>query len=145
MSQRAPDAHAIAIALVDLLRPMAARVSAARTLSAGKISILRHLAAHGRATTAELALVVRVSPQAVSLAAKELQGVDLIAREPDDEDRRKGWLVLTELGRQRLEEELLVSSRWLEEAVSTRLSPAEASVVADVVPLLRRLVSEPDA
>jgi DNA-binding MarR family transcriptional regulator len=50
----------------------------------------------------ELAVVVQVSPQAISLATRELERLKIVVRVPDSADRRRIWIELTELGRQEL-------------------------------------------
>lgn len=51
------DHRKLATAFIDALRPVAARMTSERTLSSGKVNVLRHLATYGRATTAELSRV----------------------------------------------------------------------------------------
>jgi DNA-binding MarR family transcriptional regulator len=86
----------------ETLHPLLSRVNAERRLSPGKLGVLRHLAEEGRARTSELAVVVQVSPQAISLATRELERLKIVVRVPDSADRRRIWIELTELGRQEL-------------------------------------------
>lgn len=125
--------------LVAALRPISRRLNTSSTFSPGKMGILGHLAVHGRATTTELAAVIRVSPQAVSLAARELEAMGLLERLPDTEDRRRTWIELTEAGRQRLARERAVGLEWLETAISTRLTADERKALEAVIPLLQKL------
>lgn len=135
--------NTISLSLVEAIRPISRRLNSASTFSPGKLGILGHLARHGRATTTELAAIIRVTPQAVSLAARELEDMSLVGRAPDAEDRRRTWIELTEAGRQRLARERAAGLEWLEEAISTRLTQQEQQSLETLIPLLRKL--EPEA
>ena len=104
--------------------------------------MLRHLAEHGRATTSELAAVVQVSPQAISLAARELERLGFVVRVPDAEDRRRIWIELTDAGRQKLAQEFAAGHGWLDRAIVERLTPEERKTLEAVIPILRKLGSE---
>jgi hypothetical protein len=67
----------------ETLHPLLRRLNAERTISPGKMGVLRHLAEKGRATTSELAIVGQVSPQGISLAARELERSQFVVRVPD--------------------------------------------------------------
>jgi DNA-binding MarR family transcriptional regulator len=127
---------------IETLHPLLRRLNAERTLSPGKVGVLRHLSEHGRATTSELAAVVQVSPQAISLAVRELERLQFIARLPDAEDRRRTWIELTEAGRQKLARELSAGHGWLGQAIAERLTPEERKTLEAVIPVLRKLGSE---
>ncbi|KAA9135792.1 MarR family winged helix-turn-helix transcriptional regulator [Microbacterium caowuchunii] len=130
---------ALATELLEALRPLSDRLAAVRTLSAGKIGILRQLAIRGRATTSDLAGEVRVSQQAVSLAARELEELGYLARSPDPDDRRRTWLSLSEAGHRRLADELAAGSSWLAAAIEDSLTAAQRRELAAAVPALRAL------
>ncbi|WP_166874152.1 MULTISPECIES: MarR family transcriptional regulator [unclassified Salinibacterium] len=129
-------------ALFETLHPLLRRLTLERTLSPGKVGVLRHLAEHGRATTSELATVVHISPQAISLAARELERLRLVVRVPDAEDRRRTWIELTDVGRQKLAQELAAAQGWLDQAIAERLTPDERTALKAVIPILRKLGSE---
>lgn len=132
----------ISVSLVEALRPISRRLNAASTFSAGKLGILAHLARHGRSTTTELAAIIRVTPQAVSLAARELEELGLLGRVPDADDRRRTWIELTEAGRQRLAQERAAGLEWLDEAISARLTAEEQLSLETLIALLRKLNPE---
>ncbi|MFB9074782.1 MarR family winged helix-turn-helix transcriptional regulator [Citricoccus parietis] len=113
-----------------------------RTLSPGKVGILRHVAENGRASTAELAVKVQVSPQAISLAARELEALGLVERIPDVTDRRRSWIHPTEAGRLKLAEETRTGRAWLYEVVRERLTPEELQSLVSAIPVLRKLTTE---
>jgi DNA-binding MarR family transcriptional regulator len=129
--------------LLEALLPILGRIHRERTLSPGKVGILRHLARHGRAGTAELATAVQVSPQAVSLATRELEAMGLVERIPDDGDRRRSWIQATEAGRLALAEETRAGRSWLQVAVREHLSAAERQTLASAIPVLAKLTAEP--
>jgi DNA-binding MarR family transcriptional regulator len=106
------------------------------------MGVLRHPAEEGRATTSELAAVVHVSPQAISLAAREFERLQFIVRVPDTEDHRRTWIDLTAVGRQQLEQELAAGHAWLDRAVTKRLTSEERRVLEAAIPILRKLSSE---
>jgi DNA-binding MarR family transcriptional regulator len=126
----------------ETLHPLLRRLNAERTLSPGKLGVLRHLAEQGRATTSELAAVVQVSPQAISLAARELERLLFVVRVSDPEDRRRIWIELTDAGRQKLAQELAAGHAWLDRAVTERLTPEERKTLEAAIPVLRKLGSE---
>lgn len=134
--------NSVSLSLVEAIRPISRRLNSASTFSPGKLGILGHLARHGRATTTELAAIIRVTPQAVSLAARELEDLGLLGRVPDAEDRRRIWIELTDAGRRRLVQERAAGLEWLESAISTRLTPQEQYSLETLIPLLRKLDSE---
>jgi DNA-binding MarR family transcriptional regulator len=126
----------------ETLRPLLRRLNAERTLSPGKLGVLSYLAEHGRANTSELAAVVQVSPQAISLAARELERLQFVVRVPDAEDRRRAWIELTDAGRQKLARELAAGHAWLDRAIRERLTPEERKTLEAAIPVLRKLGSE---
>lgn len=131
--------------LMEALLPILARIHRERTLSPGKLGILRHLLRHGRAGTAELAAAVQVSPQAISLATRELDGLGLVERIPDEGDRRRTWIQATEAGRLAVAEETRAGRAWLQVAVLERLSPAERQTLVSAIPVLAKLTAEPSS
>lgn len=130
-------------AFFDALHPLLRRLANERTLSAGKIGVLRHLAHRGRATTSELATAVRVSPQGISLAARELERLGFVVRVPDEEDRRRTWIEITATGSQRLAEETMAGQLWLGQAIMERLTLEEQKTLETVIPILTKLGAEP--
>lgn len=129
----------LALALREALRPLWRRLNAQKTLSIGKVGVLTYLAEHGAATSSTLASVEKISPQAIATAVRELEGLGLLTRTPDDQDRRRVWIDLTEAGRERLALERSTGNAWLEQAVTERLTAEERELLESVVPLLRKL------
>ena len=127
----------------EALRPFLRRLISDKTLSLGKLGVLSHLSEHGRATSSELAIAQQISPQAITVAVRELEALKLVGRTPDQDDRRKIWIELTDSGRTRLEHELGAGNSWFDDAIATRLSEDEQATLRAAIPVLRRLTSEP--
>lgn len=127
---------------LETLLPLLRRVSAERGLSPGKLGALRFLSEQGRATTSELAFAERVSPQGMSLAVRELEGLGYVTRVPDGADRRRVWIEITEKGLEKLAQEFSAGYGWLDRAITQQLTPQERSVLEAVVPVLRKLGAE---
>lgn len=126
------------------LGPIALRLRRGHTLSLGKSGILNRLADHGPATASELAAAERITPQAVAMALKELEGLSYVTRVRDDADRRKIHVAITEQGRVVLRSDREDGTRWLTDAVDTRLDDADRAVLASAVTVLRKLVDDAD-
>lgn len=138
MSEGTPDPAAVR-EFMGVLYPLIATIRAERTLSPGKIGILHHLSVNGRATTAELAAAVQVSPQAISLSTRELEELQLISRIRDDEDRRRTWIVPTEAGAQTLAREVNAGEERITQAITERLSHEEREILVLAIPVLRKI------
>lgn len=142
MTSETPPESASVRELIDVLHPLLGRMRAERTLSPGKVGILHHLSQHGRATSAELAAAVRVSPQAISLSTREMEELAFIERVPDADDRRRTWIVLTDAGRLKLEEEARTGELWIGRAITERLTSGEREILSAAIPVLKKLGME---
>lgn len=129
--------------LRETLRPLLRRLSSERTISLGKMGVLGHLAEHGAATASALAAAERISPQAVTVAVRELETQGLVMRQHDDDDRRRIWVDLTAAGREKLEQERAAGLGWLDQAIGEKLTAQERGALEAVIPVLRKLVAEP--
>lgn len=127
---------------LQTLYPLSVRLSAKRTLSPGKLGVLRHISEHGRSTTTELAAILHVSTQGISLAARELERMGFVVRVQDAKDRRRIWIELTDAGRRGLAQELTAGHIWLERAIEQQLTQEERDLLEAVTPILRKLGSE---
>lgn len=134
-----PDRGPLPSALLATIHPLQRQLNTQRTLSMGKLGILRHLAENDRASTGELAVRINVSPQAISLAARELEDLGLIERARDERDRRRWWFVITTAGRERCVAEHRAGETWLARTMAERLTEAEVQSIAAAVPALAKL------
>ena len=128
---------------LEVLRPLLRRVRSERSLSPGKMGILYQLSQHESATGAELAVAVRISPQAISLATGELVDLGWIRRVPDIADRRKKRFELTEAGKEKLTQEIHAGEGWISRTIAEKLSLQEHEVLAAALPILKKIGTEP--
>lgn len=91
-------ADRLTLAAVRLTRWLRAADPAPR-LSGPQASALAVVVHAGRLRLSDLAAFEEVSRPTITRLAAELQGLGLIAREPDPADGRVGWLTATEKGR----------------------------------------------
>jgi len=125
--------------LFDALSPLLGIVHSSRTISPGKIGILRTLAAEERAGATQLSQAIGVSQQAISLTTKELESLGLIERHKDEIDRRRLWFQLTDAGRQKLNSEVQLGRQALKEAIGSELSVEELKLIHDAIPALAKI------
>lgn len=142
MTHETPPGQVATRSFFQALQPLLRRLNTERTISPGKLGVLGHIAEHGPATTSELATVVQVSPQAISLAARELERLGFVVRVPDVADRRRIWIEITDAGRQKLARESSAGHGWLDRAISERLTPEERRTLELVIPVLQKLAAE---
>lgn len=133
---------ALAHDLREALRPLIRRLNTARTMSLGKSGILTQLAEQGRTTASELASAQQITPQGVTSALRELESAQLIERAPDNADRRRIWVAITDEGRRRLEADRDAGQRWLHGALAEQLDDEERATLQAAVPALRKLTGE---
>lgn len=138
-----PDSN-LATEFRSALRPLIRRFSRERTTSLGKSGILNRLNESGPATASELAVSERISPQAVAMALRELEELSFVARVRDESDRRKVMVQITDQGQAALRIEREAGTRWLADAMRERLDDSERAVLASAVPVLRKLMAEPE-
>ena len=134
--------QATAQVLREALRPIWRLLTSGRTMSVGKIGVLAYLSKHGRTSASTLASSEKITPQAIATAVRELEGLGLVARTPDEQDRRRIWIELTDAGRERLARERSEGLDWLNHAIAERLTADEKRTLDSVVPILRKLVDD---
>lgn len=111
-------------------------------MSLGKAGILTLLAERGRATAAQLATAQQITPQGVTSALNELESQQLIERVPDDVDRRRIWVHVTDEGRRRLEDDRAAGQSWLVDALTERLDDEERRILRAALPVLRKITED---
>ncbi|MDV6281597.1 MarR family winged helix-turn-helix transcriptional regulator [Rhodococcus jostii] len=134
--------QATAQVLREALRPIWRQLTTGRTISVGKIGVLAYLSKHGQTSASTLAAAEKISPQAIANAVRELESLGLVVRTPDEQDRRRIWIELTDAGRERLAQERSNGLDWLEHAIAERLTDEEKKTLDSVVPILRKLVDD---
>lgn len=137
--QISPEDSDLPQLLFDALSPLLEIVHSARTISPGKIGILRTLAAQEHVSATQLSQAIGVSQQAISLTTKEMESLGLIERHKDETDRRKLWFRLTSAGHQRLNLEIEQGRLALKNAIGDGLSEAELKLIHDAIPALAKI------
>lgn len=75
----------------------------------------------------------------IAAAVRRLAADGLLERVPDGTDRRRGRLLLTDLGRDALHRDRQEREGWLRAAAGQRLSPAEVDTLIAAGELMQRL------
>jgi DNA-binding MarR family transcriptional regulator len=138
----APAVDTLTHDLWSALSPLIRRVFASYSMPYTQMSALSRLDRCGPATSSELAAQQHVRPQSMAATVGELESAGLVNRTADPGDGRKMLVTITARGRETLARERANSQRWLRDALSGRLSPAEQADLARVVSLLERLTAE---
>ena len=102
-------------------------------------AVLGRLDREGPLSTVELAAAERVRPQSMGQTLAELESQQLIARRPDECDRRRTLIELTDAGRAALAEDRKRRVGWIAEAIERDFSADEREGLAQAVRLLERL------
>lgn len=109
----------------------------APTLSAALATIDRE----GPLTLGELAAREHVAPPTVTKAVEKLVGAGLVARTPDERDRRVAHVRTTATGHRRVLQNRKQRTAWLVGRLAT-LSPAEIAALDAANEVLERLVAD---
>jgi DNA-binding MarR family transcriptional regulator len=102
-------------------------------------AVLGRLDREGPSTTSALAARERVRPQSMAHTVGELLAAGLVAKRPDPLDRRQILIELTEQGANALTEDRRHREGWLARAIAEELTVDERDVLAQAIPLLRRI------
>lgn len=114
----------------------------ADALAPTKISVLAQLWRNGSMSAGDLADLERLRPQSLTRTLAALQADGLIARRPDELDRRQHVIGITEAGLLALSEDMQARERWLAKAMDIHLTPAEQRLLADAADLMDRLADD---
>lgn len=133
----AEDASTLRLAVMRFSRRIRAE-RAIDTMSDGQIAVLGWLRMKGPHTPGELAERERVSAPSMNRIVNCLEESGYVTRTPDDEDRRKVNVALSESGHAVLAETARLRDAWLEEAL-LELSPGERTNLAQAADLLARI------
>jgi DNA-binding MarR family transcriptional regulator len=125
-------------ALRRALRRDAARPDELAALSGAQIELVRLLRRKPGLSVAEAAAELRLAPNTVSTLVGQLADAGVVARRPDDADRRVARLDLAPRIRRKVEAWRDRRSEALEAALAA-LPANEQSALADVVPVLLEL------
>ena len=113
-------------------------------LTSLEMGILAHLNRRGPTTPGALATAERLQPQSLTRTLASLERQLLTVRQPDDQDRRRSLLVITEAGRQALTRDMRGRDAWLARAMGVRLTQAEQELLRIAGELMDRLADVGD-
>jgi DNA-binding MarR family transcriptional regulator len=108
-------------------------------LTRSQMELLGEISRTGVTTPAELGLRLHVRVQSLTDSINELVGRELIARRPDDADRRRQLIELTAAGAALLEADRQERDAWLHATMRDNLSQLEFELLMLVAPVLRKL------
>jgi len=111
------------------------------SMSAGQFAVLAALSMHGGHTLGELADRERVSSPSMNRTVNCLEESGYITRTPDESDRRKVNIDLTDAGRAVVEETVRRRDLWLESAFST-LDDEQRATLARAAQIMREVASQ---
>ena len=141
---KAPDttelAHRLRPVLLKLGRELRREVHALG-VTGGQVALLIQIRKHKGIGARELAELERISPAAMSGYIARLQKAGLVTRIPDDKDRRRQVLALTEEAEGVLRSVRSRRTAWLAERLE-RLDPDELAAIEAALDPLSRLLEE---
>jgi DNA-binding MarR family transcriptional regulator len=108
-------------------------------LTLSQMELLGEVSRTGVTTPAELGSRLHVRVQSLTDSINELVGRGLIARRPDDSDRRRQLIEITDMGTALLEADRAERDAWLHATMRDNLSQLEFDLVMLVAPVLRKL------
>jgi DNA-binding MarR family transcriptional regulator len=134
------DTTQLAGELRVVLGQLMRRLRAEHRFSLAQGAVLGRLDRNGPATVSDLAAAERIRPQSMAQTVTDLESDGLVARSPDPTDGRRILVALTDDGRAALAADRLKREGWLARSIDAELSAEEQHVLADAVPLMRRLL-----
>jgi DNA-binding MarR family transcriptional regulator len=108
-------------------------------LTLTQLELLSEISRTGVTTPAELSARLHVRVQSLTDSINELVSRDLIGRRPDETDRRRQLIELTDAGSALLEADRAERDAWLHATMRDNLSQLEFDLLMLVAPVLRKL------
>jgi DNA-binding MarR family transcriptional regulator len=108
-------------------------------LTLSQLELLGEVSRTGITTPAELANRLHVRVQSLTDSINELVGRELIERRPDEADRRRQLIELTNAGTALLDADRAERDAWLHATMRDNLTPLEFELLMLVAPVLRKL------
>ncbi|WP_412751442.1 MarR family winged helix-turn-helix transcriptional regulator [Krasilnikovia sp. M28-CT-15] len=134
------DATQLAAELRLVLGHLVRRVRADDPTPPGVTAVIGLLGRQGPMTTSELAAARRVRPQSMARTVTQVVEQGLAERGTHPVDGRKAPIVLTQAGREVLEQERTRRADWLARAIEDTLSNDDRESLAHAVDLVRQLL-----
>jgi len=108
-------------------------------LTLSQMELLGEVSRTGVTTPAELGARLHVRVQSLTDSINELLGRGLIARRPDESDRRRQLIEITDVGCELLDADRAERDAWLHETMRDTLSQLEFDLLMLIAPVLRKL------
>lgn len=108
-------------------------------LTLTQMQLLGEISRAGVTTPAELGSRLHVRVQSLTDGINELVSRDLIARRPDESDRRRQLIEITDAGTSLLEADRAERDEWLHATMRDNLTQLEFDLLMLVAPVLRKL------
>lgn len=108
-------------------------------LTLSQMELLGEVSRADVTTPAELAARLHVRVQSLTDSINELVGRGLIARRPDEADRRRQLIEITDAGTALLDADRAERDAWLHDTMREHLSQLEFDLLMLVAPVLRKL------
>ena len=108
-------------------------------LTLSQMQLLGEISRTAVTTPAELGTLLHVRVQSLTDSINELVSRDLIARRPDETDRRRQLIEITDAGTALLEADRAERDAWLNATMRDNLTPLEFDLLMLVAPVLRKL------
>ena len=108
-------------------------------LTLSQLELLGEISRTGVTTPAELGARLHVRVQSLTDSINELVSRDLIARRPDETDRRRQLIEITQAGTALLEADRAERDAWLHATMRDNLSQLEFDLLMLIAPVLRKL------
>ncbi|OAN36243.1 MarR family winged helix-turn-helix transcriptional regulator [Mycolicibacterium iranicum] len=110
-------------------------------LTLSQMQLLGEISRAGVTTPAELGVRMHVKVQSLTDSLNELESRRLVARRPDETDRRRQLVEITAAGTALLEADRAERDAWLHATMRDTLSELEFDLLMLVAPILRKLAS----
>jgi DNA-binding MarR family transcriptional regulator len=133
------DQSLVASELRVVIGQLVRRLRAEHAFPLSHGAVLGRLDREGAQSVSDLAVAERVRPQSMAQTVSDLEADGYVARTPDPSDRRRALVSLTERGLDTLEADRRHREGWLAAMIAEEMSRREQEILAEAVPLLRRL------
>lgn len=110
-------------------------------ITVSQVAMMRRLIERGPMTASQLAATEHVSQQAISQRLELLAPTGYLVLAPDEADRRRKLVSVTEKGRAFLESLAAGDEEWLSRAIASAVGEEELPALANAVELLERIAS----
>lgn len=139
LSDLATEASALRMATFRLARRLRAQRTV-ESMSDGQFAVLASLRVHGPQPLGELAGRERITPPSMNRIVNCLEEPGYVTRTPDEHDRRRVIVSLTDTGLAVVDETVRRRDAWLEEALAA-LSDEERGILERASEIMREVAT----